>query len=186
MKERIRILVDGHLIDRQKGGSATYIIGLFNALSKNKKYHITLALRNPIKVKGILSEDIKIKKLNSHSTLTLFLFEYPLIFLREKYEFAHFTYFSPFLVRSKILLSVHDLIFWDYPQYYSTSHRLPRIISYYLSIKTANKIYTISQYSAERISQLTHTPKKKIHITPCSSSLTKNNNTALTHTHRSE
>lgn len=168
MKNKIKIFVDCHYVDNYYSGSSSYLIGLYNELVKYDRLEIHLAGRNLERLKkNFKSPKFKFITLRKKSIFNLIFFEFPTLLRKGNYNYAHFTYYSPVFKFCKYIISIHDIIFLDFPKYFSFSHILPRIFLFYQSSKMANILLTISEYSKERISKRFSINSSKITITPC-------------------
>lgn len=83
----------------------------------------------------------------------------------EKFDLFHSPFFhAPKFRKAKVLLTVHDLRLYRYPSTYT----LPRFLYLYSavrnSIRRANSIITISQFTKDEILATCSTDAKKIHV----------------------
>lgn len=61
---------------------------------------------------------------------------------------------------------MHDLLFLDYPQYFSCSYKLKNGFLFKRSAKRADILLTVSEYSKEAISRIFEISREKICVTP--------------------
>lgn len=164
----IKILVDAHYVDDFYSGASTYLKGLFNELVKFDDLEIHLAARNIERLKeNFPDERFKYVQLSSESNIKRLLFEFPKLIKKGKYDYAHFTYFVPFIKNCKYLVSIHDLLFIDFPEHFSLKYRIGRTLMFYFSSKKADELLTISNYSKKSLIKYFRLKADKIHITPC-------------------
>jgi glycosyltransferase involved in cell wall biosynthesis len=150
--KKIKILVDAHWFDEFYSGVTTYIKGLYNELIKYDNLEIYLAARNLEKLKlDFPSESFKFIQLKNSSKYKRLLFEYPKIIKQYKIDFAHFQYVSPIFKSCKYIVTICDLLFIDFPQYFPVKYRLEKTFLFYLSAKRADLLLTISEYSKSSI-----------------------------------
>lgn len=164
----IKILVDAHYVDDFYSGASTYLKGLFNELVKFDDLEIHLAARNIERLKDNFPDPrFRYIQLSSGSNIKRLLFEFPRLIKKGKFDYAHFTYFVPFIKNCKFLVSIHDLLFIDFPKYFSLKYRIGRTLMFYLSAQMADELLTISNYSKNSLIKNFRLKADKIHITPC-------------------
>lgn len=80
-------------------------------------------------------------------------------------DFVHFQYKLPFNLRAKKILTIHDVLYLDFPQFFPLKYRLIRKWATWIMIRKADIVLTVSEYSSERIKY--HTSYKgKINVIP--------------------
>lgn len=164
----IKILVDAHYFDDYYSGASTYLKGLYSELVKIEELEIHLASNNLDRLKENFTDPrFKFIKLESKSNIGRLFWEFPRIIKAGNFEYAHFTYFAPFVKRCKYIVTLHDLLFIDFPEYFSFKYRISRSVMFYLSAKLANILLTISNYSKEKLIEHFRIDRKKIDLTPC-------------------
>jgi glycosyltransferase involved in cell wall biosynthesis len=166
----IKILVDAHYFDGFYAGATTYLKGLYSELVKSDQLEIHLAARNIEKLKENFPDPrFRFVKLESNSNIKRLLFEFPKIIKQGKFDYAHFTYFVPFIKRCKYIVTIHDLVFIDFPEFFSLKYRIGRTIMFYFSSIMADELLTISNYSKNSIIKYFRIKSEKIFLTPCAS-----------------
>lgn len=164
-KKNIKILVDCHVFDQSLQGTTTYIKGIYKELIKNKDisfYFVTYKYD----LVGVFGEDENITYLNykfKNKFLRL-LIDIPLIILKNKIDYAHFQYVVSPIKLCKYIVTIHDVLFLDYPEFFPLSYKLSKSILLKWSAKLADVLLTVSEYSKDRISE--HFNVKNIQITP--------------------
>lgn len=166
----MRLLVDCHCFDfKISQGITTYIEGIYRYLpSISPDIDFYFVARDIHKIKTIFGDDINIHyiKLSSKNRLYRLLFEIPNIIKKHKIDIAHFQYVSPLLKNCKTIVTLHDILFLDYPQYFPFSYRLFKGFTFKLSAKRADLLCTVSGYSRKQISKHYGIDENKIKITP--------------------
>lgn len=165
----MRILVDAHIFDDPFQGTRTYLKGLYSELLKidNKNEYFFVA-KNVELLREELGENknshfIKFSSSNKYYRLAV---EIPLIIRRYKIDVAHFQYISPLFKTCKEIVTIHDVLFIDYRQYFPFKYRLIKNLLYKRSAKRADLLLTVSDYSRKAISHHYGVHKKNIFITP--------------------
>ncbi|MFH6986438.1 glycosyltransferase family 4 protein [Flavobacterium collinsii] len=160
------IFVDCHVFDGGFQGTRTYIQGLYSELIRKKELHFFLASNNPQNLEAIFGNHsnvtyVKYKYQNKYLRL---LIDIPKIIKKNKIDFAHFQYtVSPFK-RCKYIVTTHDVLFIDFPQYFPFFSKIINTLLYKQSAKWADIRLTVSQYSKEKIQQ--HFGFSNYEITP--------------------
>jgi len=167
---KYNFLVDCHCFDSTiSQGITTYIKGIYTILpSKAKNIKFFFIAYDIEHIKNIFGEkdNIIYIKLNSTNKLYRLLFEIPNLIRHYKIDFAHFQYVSPIIKNCKTIVTLHDILFIDYPQYFPRSYRFFKGLSFKYSAKTCDLLCTVSNYSKERISIHYKICSNNIIITP--------------------
>lgn len=162
-----KILVDAHYIDDLYQGNTTYIKGLFNELIKFDDLEIHVAAKNIERLKENFPDSrFTYIKLTSSSNIKRLIFEFPKIIKKGNYDYAHFTYFVPFIKNCKYIVTIHDLLFLDFPKQFSLKYRIERTLLFFFSSKMADVLLTISHYSKRSLVKHFGIKEEKIQITP--------------------
>ena len=170
-KRKLKIFVDGYLLNKEYQGTKTYIIELYKEFAQeNRDVLIYIGCFNSLKVEeyffGI--PNIKFIYFKSQSRISRMFFEIPKIIKKNKFDFAHFQYVIPFfkLKTCKYIVTIHDILFNDFSEYFSLFYRLKRNFLFKQSAKKSDILITVSEYSKRRIQKVYKTKKKEIFITP--------------------
>ena len=165
----MRLLVDCHCFDTgETQGLNTYIRFLYQSMIKvADDITFVFAAQNLPNIKRLFGhgKNIEYVRLGSHSRLYRLMYEYPRIIQKHRIDVAHFQYISPWVSNCKTIVTVHDILFEDYPNFFPLSYRLSRHFLFKNSAKKADLLLTVSDYSRKRISDVYRIPEKDIHIT---------------------
>lgn len=164
----LKLLVDAHVFDGKFQGTRTYIEGIYTNLVKHADIDFYFAANNIDTLKKVFGEaaNIHYVKLNSKNNIIRLAVEFPSIIKRLNIDFAHFQYISPLKKRCKEIVTVHDLLFLDYPEYFPKSYRIKNEILFKRSAKRADLLLTVSQFSKNEIVRHFGIGKERIFITP--------------------
>ena len=162
------ILVDGHVLDGRPQGTATYIAGLYKAIAENNLATITIAsfYKDSLEKYDLSHPNIKWVKLPTKNKYIRLLFSLPYLEYYLKPDFSHYNYIGPIIKFSKRIITCHDLLFLDFPEYFSRSYRFRNKILFYISARNADIVSTVSEFSANAISKHFSIPYDKIMIAP--------------------
>ena len=144
-----RILVDAHVFDEDYfQGTTSYIKGLY---ADNHLVDVTFAARNKEKIQQVFGTKSKVRRLWFRSSLLRLLIDFPRIWFTGGYDFVHFQYIgSPILMR-KSVVTIHDVLFNDFPEYFPSWRWHVKNLLYRYSYLRARCICTVSDYSLGRL-----------------------------------
>jgi glycosyltransferase involved in cell wall biosynthesis len=169
MKNKARIFVDMHLFDGPMQGSRTYLGGLYNAMIRNNSsadyYFGASDIKNLIKVFSI-HPNVRFIKYFTRNKFIRLAFNIPYIILKYKIDIAHFQYILPVFKFSKEVITIHDVLFLDFPELFSPGYRLKNNFLFRRSAHRADFILTVSEYARNGISQHFNIAKELIHVVP--------------------
>ncbi len=166
----MKLLVDCHCFDfNMSQGITTYIEGIYKILPRlAMDINIYFVAKDVDKIKKIFGEasNIQYIPLVSRNRIYRLLFEIPNIIKNYGIDLAHFQYVSPLIKNCKTIVTLHDILFVDYPEYFPLSYRVSKRPFFYHSAKKADLLCTVSNYSRSQISNHYNIPKDNIYITP--------------------
>ena len=164
----MNLLVDCHVFDGKFQGTRTYIQGLYQSLIKYKNINFFFAAQDVDNLKKYFGDNSNVHyiSLKAGSSIKRLAIEFPQIVKKYKIDFAHFQYISPLVKRCKEIVTVHDLLFLDYPQYFPLSYRIKNKFLFERSSKRADILLTVSEFSKEEIVKHFVIDRDKITVTP--------------------
>jgi glycosyltransferase involved in cell wall biosynthesis len=165
-ENRVKIFVDCHVFDDGFQGTRTYIEGIYTYLIKCQEFEFFLASNNSEALKSIFGSHPNVNYITYkyHNKFGRLLLDIPQIIKRYKIDYAHFQYIvSPFK-RCKYIVTTHDVLFIDFPEYFPFFNRIKNTILYKFSAKFSDIRLTVSGYSQKTIDN--HFSLKDYHITP--------------------
>lgn len=166
MKKK-RILVDCHKFDEDYQGITTYIKGLYSELIKDNNYHYYLVSydnKNLNKEFGT-HENITYLKYFSKNKWIRLLLDLPFKIIKNKIDFAHFQYVVSPIKFCKYIVTIHDVLFLDFPQFFKKEYQLKNNFLFKNSAKISDIVLTVSEYSKQRI-QYHYKLKKQVVVIP--------------------
>lgn len=152
---RIRLLVDCHWFDSHYESTAVHLKGLYKELRYNPDFEIFAATSNPAKFENQFGDlgNIRCLKLSSKSKYYRLAIDLPRLIKTNKIDVAHFQYISPLFKTCKEIITIHDLLFIDFPKLFPLSFRLRNLIFFSVSARRADLVTTVSEYSLNRIKE---------------------------------
>lgn len=166
----MNLLIDCHSFDSNfSQGVTTYIQGIYSILPKiAPDINFYFAANNIEKLINIFGSEPNISyiPLNSKSKIDRLLLLWPRLIKEYKIDVAHFQYISPLIKNCKTIVTTHDILFLDYPQFFPTSYKLSKSYFFKRSAVNADLLCTVSDYSRERIAHHYNLDSKCILLTP--------------------
>lgn len=164
----MKLLVDCHVFDGKFQGTRTYLHGIYQNMVNHKDIDFYFAAQNIENLKKCfgVADNIHYVHLATGSSIKRLAFEFPRIVKEYKIDYAHYQYISTLTKCCKEIVTVHDLLFLDYPQYFSLGYRLKNGFLFKRSAKRADILLTVSDYSRKAIERLFDIPASEIYVTP--------------------
>jgi glycosyltransferase involved in cell wall biosynthesis len=151
----VNFFVDCHVFDQTNQGTTTYLKGLYQELIKEKNNNFFLAAHDTENLKSVfgIHNNVYFLKYSFKNKLYRLLFDIPRIIKNNKIDYAHFQYVIPPIKKCKYIVTIHDVLFIDFPQYFPFLYRIKNKFLFKYSAKKAEYVLTVSQYSKEKIEQ---------------------------------
>ncbi|WP_298305074.1 glycosyltransferase family 1 protein [Flavobacterium sp.] len=164
--KKVNIFVDCHVFDKGFQGTRTYIQGLYLELIKEKDKNFYFAAVNVENLKSIFGnhDNVFYLKYSSDSAIFRLLLEIPYLIKKHNIEYAHFQYRVPPIKLCKYIVTTHDVLFEDYPEFFPKLNRIQSYYTYKFSAKISEIVFTVSEYSKRQIQK--HLKIKDVIITP--------------------
>lgn len=162
----IKIFVDCHVFDGNFQGTTTYIKGLYSELIQDKNYQFFFAANDKEKLKTIFGTQdnvtyVSYKFSNKFSRL---LFEIPRIIKKNNIDYAHFQYVTPPFKYCKYIVTIHDVLFLDFPHYFPWIYRLKNKLLFKTSAQLSDVVLSVSAYSKNQLQK--HFRLNTVTVTP--------------------
>lgn len=163
----MRIGIDFHSAEREGTGNCTYIRNLIEHLLEldiENEYFLyvsDLGFNYYKRFKNI--NNIHLRAIPIRNPL----FRISLMGLltyKDKVDVLHVQYNAPFIFRGKLIVSIHDITYVHYPQYFRKYEVIRQNILIPINIKKADKILTLSNFSKDDIVKNYHADEKKIEV----------------------
>lgn len=166
----IRLFVDAHQFDHGYEGAASFIQGLYLALVRQRpgEFRIHLGCAYPDKVLASFDGDPHFEAVQYGTTnrIRRLAYEIPKAVVRVRPDFAHFQYFTPLIKTCPWIVTIHDVLFNDFPQYFPPGYARVRNVLFPLSARRADLLTTVSPYSRERIAAWYGIEPRRINVVP--------------------
>jgi glycosyltransferase involved in cell wall biosynthesis len=164
----IRLFVDAHVFDGEYQGSRTFIKELYSQLALNDQLHLFIAAFNVDSLRTNFPDSTNITyiKYSSKSRIWRLLIQIPAILKKHQIDYAHFQYIIPIFKPCRFIVTTHDVLFNDCPQYFSKWYRLQKNWLYRYAVKRADILTTVSDFSKQSINRYFEIGLNKIHVIP--------------------
>lgn len=166
----MKILIDAHLFDDNfHQGSRTYLRELYNELilkSPEFSFYFVSSNLTLLKTEIKSNPNVFFVKLFWRNKFLRLLIEIPYLIFRHKIDFAHFQYISPPIKLAKEVVTIHDVLFIDFPHFFPKKYRLVNNFLFKNSAKRADILLTVSGYSKAAIAKHYNVDLDKIDVTP--------------------
>ncbi|HVU56177.1 MAG TPA: glycosyltransferase family 1 protein [Puia sp.] len=163
-----KIFVDGRVFDTEYQGTRTYIHNLYKIIDDIGDFEIFLASSNPENAAGFFPGCRNIRFIQYHTTSKLrrALYELPEMMTRYHIDAAHYQYVAPPRKNCLQIVTIHDLLFKDFPGEFSLAYKMTKSAAFYFSAKRADLVTTVSDYSKKAIVRHFSIPEGNIHVVP--------------------
>jgi glycosyltransferase involved in cell wall biosynthesis len=166
----MKILVDAHVFDGKFQGSRTYIHGLYSELIFMLPDWDFIFVAN--KESSLINEfprlkNVKFLTYSSSNQLSRLLVDLPSLIKTHEIDFAHFQYISPVIKSCKYIVTNHDILFTEkrFKNYFPRKFRWLKGPFFRWSSVNSDLLFTVSEYSKEKISKTYRIDEGRIKIT---------------------
>lgn len=161
-----KIFVDCHVFDGSFQGTTTYLKGLYLVLLKEKDIQFYFGAFNTTFLETIFGkhDNLSYVSYKSKNKFYRLLIDIPRIIKENKIDFAHFQYVIPPIKTCKYIVTIHDVLFLDFPDYFPFLYRVKNKLLFKKSAKNADIVLSVSEYSKTQIQK--HFKTQKVVVTP--------------------
>ncbi|MCK4348112.1 MAG: glycosyltransferase family 4 protein [Thermoplasmatales archaeon] len=149
----MRIGIDCHFESKIRQGTHTYISELVDAISRTDKQNDYFLLNADYNGSEYSQQSKKIikKSIASNSTRKNVLYGYRKIVIENRLDILHTNYVAPFWVPCKRLVTMHDILYLSHRRFFPAFHRVQLSILTPFTLRSADKIITVSEYTKDEI-----------------------------------
>ena len=165
--DETRIFIDAHAFDPPFQSSQTFVREITSRLAEKPGILLFIGAYDLQNVKKHFPNTTNIIFLKYHSTSRIIrlLYDVPMLIKKHRIEYAHFQYFTPLIKNCKLIVTIHDVIFSEYPAEFSFAYRNFKKRMYKWSAHRSDFITTVSEYSKKSIQKYLNV-KKQIYLVP--------------------
>ncbi|MAX00349.1 MAG: hypothetical protein CMN72_12060 [Sphingomonas sp.] len=164
------IFIEAHMFDHGFEGSGSFIAGLYRALlaAHPDRYALVVGGLHPERALAALGNPAQARAApyRTDNRIARLAVDIPRIMREERVDFAHFQYFTPIVKQCAWIVTIHDVLFNDFPEFFPKNYRRMRNILFPLSARRADILTTVSRYSRDRIAHWYGIDPSRIAITP--------------------
>jgi len=163
----MRVGIDCHFESKIKQGTNTYVSELVKAISRNdcdNDYFLLNANYNNTFYNNTSKNIIK-KKTATNSTRKNILYGYRKEAQRNRLDILHTNYLCPFFLPCKSVVTIHDILYTSHEQYFPTSHTFQLKVLTPLTVRFADRIIAVSEYTKAQIVSRFGIEESKIGVT---------------------
>jgi glycosyltransferase involved in cell wall biosynthesis len=167
MEKSIRLFADAHVFDGEFQGSRTFIKEIYNMLSLKDDLQIYLGAYDLKNLSNFFDhKKIRFIQYRNRSSFSRLLRDIPAIIKEYQIDFAHFQYIVPIKKQCRFIVTIHDVIFNDFPQEFSFMFRQSRNHLYSRGARKADVLTTVSEYSRKAIIKHLQVDPQKVEVIP--------------------
>ena len=164
--KKTKIFVDCHVFDGNFQGTTTYLKGLYSELLKDKTKQFYFGATNTAFLETIFGKHdnltfVSYKAKNKFYRLSI---DIPRIIKKNKIDYAHFQYVVPPIKACKFIVTIHDVLFLDFPEYFPLTYRKKNKLLFKTSAKRSDVVLSVSEYSKQQIQK--HFGIETVTLTP--------------------
>jgi glycosyltransferase involved in cell wall biosynthesis len=162
------IFVDAHVFDDLPQGTRTFIKEIYLVLAGQPGIRLYLGAYDTDNLAKTFppGDSVVLVKFSSRSGIRRLLFDIPAIIRRYKIDYAHFQYITPLVKNCRWIVTIHDVIFDDFPEEFSLAYRIVKRLLYGASARRTDILTTVSEFSKGSIKKFLRTGSRDIHVVP--------------------
>ena len=161
----MRISVDAHAIGCRLTGNEVYIRNLLKEFARLDEDSELIAYISNEGVKADLPRRIQTRRVSQNPYKRLGM-DLPRHLWRDRPDLLHVQYTGPLFSAAPLVVSVHDVSFLEYPQYFTRFRSLQLRLTVQQTVKRAARVLTPSEYSRRAILKHYRIPEDKVVVVP--------------------
>lgn len=166
----MKLFVDAHSFDNGNfEGVTTYIKGIYRELTRMAPdidfYFGGCDTQNLSDIFG-QAANIHYLQYGSRNKYKRLAIEIPRLIKRHKIDVAHYQYTTPLVKRCREIVTIHDILFKDFPELFPLRYRVTKELLFGRSARNADLLLTVSEYSKERLQKHYGVAAERICVTP--------------------
>ena len=167
----MKIAIDAHMVGHRATGNETYTVNLTNALAQmshpDHEYTVYVDRRELLDSPCLFDGRVKMRRLQMHSPFIRIPFLLPAEVWYRRIDVVHMQYIlSPILPHCASVLTVHDISFEHFPDFFSRGDLLRTKLLVPISARRADVVVTVSEYTKKDLVNSYGIDPDKIVVTP--------------------
>jgi len=163
----MKIGIDAHALGSHLGGNETYIRNVIRALGEVDPGGDYTLFLSPHSLGAPIAGAERMRRVvvRPHNPLVRIPVTFSLALARERIDVVHVQYVAPPVCPARVVVSVHDIAYERYPQFFTPGEvaRFRALVP--LTIRKAAAVLTLSEYSKRDIVRRYNVPPDKITVT---------------------
>jgi len=161
----MRISVDAHAIGCRQTGNEVYIRNLLKEFARLDQDSELIAYISKQGAKADLPRRIRTRRVSQNPYKRLGM-DLPRHLWRDRPDLLHVQYTGPLFGLAPLVVSVHDVSFLEYPQYFTRFRSLQLGLTVRQTVQRAARVLTPSEYSRRAILRHYRIPEEKVVVVP--------------------
>ncbi len=160
--------LDAHMVGTRETGNETYVVQLAAALGQLGGYDYTLYTPHPELLPAELAQapHLSVRAFPDVPSFVRIPWLYPRLARADGLALLHMTYIAPPRSPVPVVLSVHDISYRIFPQYFSPRVRLVLGLLVGPSVRHAARVIVISERTRQDVIRFYRVPPERIVVTP--------------------
>ena len=160
----MKVGINAHVLGTEVGGDKNYVRNVIRSVSAvDPDGDYTLFLGKPLPVEPILgAERMRRIVVEPYNPLIRMPITFPLAIARERIDVVHVQYIAPPICPAHIVVTVHDISYERYPQFFAPAAITQLRILVPLTIRHAVTVLTVSEFSRQDIIRRYGVPPDKV------------------------
>jgi glycosyltransferase involved in cell wall biosynthesis len=166
---RLQLGVDFHVVDGKFQGSRTMLLELYSravAMEPETDFHFYMNTKQHALThsKAFSLPNAIFHKMPTSNPAKRLVCQLSKMAYRDKLDVLHMQYISPLFISCPTVITLHDVLFEDFPQYFTAFFRLRSHLLFKRSARKAAHIFAASDYSKEAIMRHYHISDDKLSV----------------------
>jgi len=142
--------------------------GLYTELLEDDRFELYMAAADVEHLRSTFYNTDRVIFLpyTSHSKYYRLAIDIPRLIRRYKIDVAHYQYTSPLYKNTREIVTIHDILFNDFPEQFPWTYRMSKDFLFKRSARRADLVTTVSQYSYEAIVRHYNISRTKMRVVP--------------------
>ena len=148
----LRVLVDAHMVGQQETGNETYIVGLISGLKQLPDLRVAAAVQAGVELPAELTSGaVDLLPLRSSNSWWRLLWGLDAECRHWGADLLHVTYVAPPRCSIPVAVTLHDVSFRRFPEFFSSRDRLLFATLLPASLRRASAVLTDSEHARQEI-----------------------------------
>lgn len=169
MSRRVRVGVDMHVFDGKFQGSRSHLLGVYGEMTRLcPEFDFVFMLEQAdalAKVDGFQGANVAFARMPHANPLKRLVWQLPQLRRQLKLDLLHTQYVIPLWPGRANAVTIHDVLFEEYPQYFGRLFTMRSRILMRWAARKAELVFTVSAYSRKAIASHYGCAEERIEVT---------------------